>query len=258
MPKIDAIPAGAPCWVDLFTSDMDRARSFYEQVLGWTSEAAGPEYGGYVNFSKDGVGVAGAMTNDGSTGQPDGWNIYLAAEDAAATVDAAEAAGGSVIVPAMDVMALGRMAVVTDPGGAAIGIWQPGEHTGFGVLAEPGAPGWFELHTRAYDDSVAFYQKVFGWDTHVAGDQPDFRYTTLGEGEQARAGIMDATAFLGDQPSRWQFYIEVVDTDATVQRATDAGATVVEDAENTPYGRLAVIADPSGVPFAIMSPDPTA
>ena len=46
------------------------------------------------------------------------------------------------------------MAVVTDPGGAAIGIWQPGLHKGFGIYDEPGTPSWFELHTRDYDASV--------------------------------------------------------------------------------------------------------
>ena len=230
MPKIDAIPAGAPCWVDLFTSDMDRARSFYERLLDWTSESAGEEYGGYVNFSKDGVRVAGAMTNYGSSGQPDSWNVYLAVDDAAAAVDAAQAAGG-----------------------AAIGIWQPGEHKGFGVLAEPGAPGWFELHTNAYDDSVAFYQKVFGWDTHVAADQPDFRYTTLGEGENGRAGLMDATSFLGGAPSHWNVYFAVADTDATVATLKELGGAVTQGPDDTPYGRLTACTDPTGAAFRLMS-----
>ena len=254
MPKIDAIPAGAPCWVDLFTSDMDRARSFYEQVLGWTAEVNPPEYGGYVTFLSDGAGVAGAMTNDGSTGQPDGWNIYLAVDDAAATVDAAQAAGGSVMVPTMDVMTLGRMAVVTDTGGAAIGIWQPGEHKGFGLLAEPGAAGWFELHTRAYDDSVGFYQKVFGWDTAVAGDEPGFRYTTLGEGEDGKAGIMDATAFLPDGvPAHWSVYFSVADTDATVAKVQELGGALTQGPDDTPYGRLASCTDPTGALFKLVA-----
>ena len=254
MPKRDAAPVGAPCWVDLFTTDMGKARTFYEALLGWTSEDAGPDYGGYVNFSKDGIGVAGGMTNDGSTGQPDSWNIYLAVEDAAATVDAAAAAGGAVIVPAMDVMALGRMAVVTDPGGAAIGIWQPGEHKGFGVLAEPGAPGWFELHTRAYDDSVAFYQKVFGWDTAVTGDSPEFRYTTLGEGENGKAGVMDATAFLPESaPAAWNVYFAVADTDATVAKVQELGGAVIQGPDDTPYGRLTACTDPTGAAFRLMS-----
>jgi hypothetical protein len=150
-------------------------------------------------------------------------------------------------------MALGRMAVVTDAGGAAIGVWQPGEHKGFGALAEPGAPGWFELHTRAYDDSVAFYQKVFGWDTAVASDAPDFRYTTLGEGEQGRAGIMDASAFLPDgAPAAWYVYFQVADTDATVAKAQELGGTLTQGPDDTPYGRLAVCTDPTGATFRLV------
>ena len=254
MPKRDAAPVGAPCWVDLFTADLDRARSFYGEVFGWTSESAGPEYGGYVNFSKDGVLVAGAMANDGSTGQPDHWSVYLAVEDAGATVDAASAAGGEVIVPAMDVMDLGRMAVVTDVGGAAIGIWQPGLHKGFGVHAEPGAPAWFELHTRDYEASVAFYQKVFGWSTSVTGDTPDFRYTTLGEGEDQQAGIMDATAFLPDGvPATWSVYFGVADADATVAKVTELGGALTQGPDDTPYGRLAVCTDPTGATFKLVA-----
>src|SRR5262249_9897915 len=132
VPKRDEAPVGAPCWVDLFTSDPDTCRAFYEDLFGWTSESAGDEFGGYINFSKNGVRVAGAMRNDGSSGQPDLWSIYLAVTDAKATVDRAQANGSHVIVPAMDVGDLGTMAVVTDPGGAAIGMWQPGLHRGFG------------------------------------------------------------------------------------------------------------------------------
>jgi uncharacterized protein len=248
---------GDPCWIELFTPDVAQARKFYGDVFGWTSNAGGEEYGGYVIFERDGEPIAGCMKNDGSAG-PSMWSVYLASDDAAATADKVKEHGGQVIVEPMQVGEMGHMAFVVDPAGASVGVWQPLQHTGISVRGDIGAPSWFETLSKDYPAAVAFYREVFGWDTHTMSDTEDFRYTTLGEGDQAKAGIMDATAFLGDQPSRWQFYIEVVDTDATVQRATDAGAKVVEDAENTPYGRLAVIADPSGVPFAIMSPDPTA
>ena len=78
------------------------------------------------------------MKNDGQTGTPDVWSLYLATADAKATADAAAAHGGQVIVPAMEVGELGSMAVVTDAGGAAIGVWQPGLHKGFGVVDEAG------------------------------------------------------------------------------------------------------------------------
>ncbi len=254
MPQRDSAPVGAPCWVDLFTSDPEKSEAFYCSLFGWTAESSGEEYGGYVNFSKDGVRVAGAMKNDGQASMPDVWSTYLAVEDAAATTEAAVANGGGVILPAMQVMELGSMAVVTDAGQAAIGVWQPGLHKGFGVMAEPGAPGWFELHTREYDAAVRFYQEVFGWDTHVASDEPGFRYTTLGQGDGQLAGIMDAAAFLPEgMPAHWAVYFAVADTDAALAQIVDLGGSIVQAAETTPYGRLASASDPTGAMFKLVA-----
>jgi predicted enzyme related to lactoylglutathione lyase len=238
--------------VDLFTSDPDKSRAFYGELFGWTSESAGEEYGGYINFSKDGVMVAGAMRNDGSTGSPDLWSVYLASKDAAATVDAAAAHGGQVELPAMPVMELGTMAFVVDPGQGRIGVWQPGLHQGFGIVAEPGAPAWFELHTTAYDASLEFYRDVFGWDTHTVSDAPDFRYTTLGEGEGQLAGIMDASAFMpAGAPATWSVYFGTDNADAALAKIVAMGGSVVDAAEDTPYGRLATATDPTGARFKL-------
>ena len=253
MPKREEAPIGAPCWIDLFTSDPDKSRSFYEQLFGWTSADAGEDYGGYINFQKDGILVAGGMRNDGQSGMPDVWSVYLANDDAKATVDVAAANGGQVLVPAMDVGELGTMALVTDAGGAAIGIWQPGLHRGFGILGEPGSPAWFELLTRDYDASVEFYQQVFQWDTHLAGDTDEFRYSTLGEGESQLAGIMDASAFVPEGvPGQWSIYFGVEDADAALAKITEIGGSIVRPAEDTPYGRLAEAADPTGAHFKLI------
>jgi len=158
MPLRDAAPLGAPCWVDVFTSDPDKSREFYGRLFGWTAEDPNEEFGGYFNFSKDGILVAGGMKNDGSTGSPDAWSVHLATDDAQATADAATANGGQVLVPPMAVGELGTMVLLTDTGGAAIGAWQPGLHKGFGILGEPGTPSWFELHTRDYDATTKFYR----------------------------------------------------------------------------------------------------
>jgi predicted enzyme related to lactoylglutathione lyase len=255
MPKRDSAPIGAPCWVDLFTSDPDKSRAFYGDLFGWTSESTGEEFGGYVNFSKDGVRVAGAMKNDGQSGVHDAWSVYLATDDAKATVDAAQAKGAHVIAPAMDVGELGVMAVITDAGGAVIGLWQPGQHKGFGILGESGTPAWFELHTRDYDASVSFYQDVFDWDTHAVSDVPEFRYTTYGEGEGQLAGIMDASGFLPEGvPAHWSVYFGVDDADDVLARITELGGSVVLPAEDTPYGRLAQAADPTGALFKLVQP----
>ena len=94
MPKRDPARIGAPVWIDLFTSDPDKSRAFYGELLGWTAEEPNPDFGGYFNFSKDGSLIAGGMRNDGTAGVPDAWNVYLAVENAEATVAAATAAGG--------------------------------------------------------------------------------------------------------------------------------------------------------------------
>jgi uncharacterized protein len=254
MPVRQDTPVGAPCWIDVFTSDPDGAQDFYCELFGWEATSSGPEYGGYFNFTKDGHKVAGGMRNDGASGSPDSWSVYLATTDAAATSAAVTEHGGQVIVPPMGVMALGTMAVVTDPGQAAIGIWQPGEHRGFELIAEPDAPAWFELHTRDYDASVGFYRSVFGWDTHVAADSPEFRYTTLGRDEGQLAGIMDASALLpADQPAQWSVYFNVVDADATLDRVVQLGGSVLAPAEDTPYGRLATAADRTGARFRLQA-----
>ncbi|MDQ1432240.1 MAG: uncharacterized protein QOF40_2842 [Actinomycetota bacterium] len=254
MPLREEAPIGAPCWVDVLTSDPGRTKEFYGRLFGWTVEDPGEEYGGYFNFLKDGVHVAGGMRNDGESGVPDLWSVYLATDDADATIERTVAAGGQVMVPAMDVMELGRMAVVIDVGGAVIGTWQPGLHKGFGVLAEPGAPAWFELHTRAYDATIEFYRDVFGWKTQVASDEPEFRYSTLDSNGEQLAGVMDASAFLPDGvPATWNVYFAVPNADAALSEIVALGGEVVAGAEDTPYGRLATAADATGALFKIVA-----
>ena len=240
---------GAPCWLDLSSPDPARSRAFYSQLFGWTVQEFGPEYQGYTLFQKDGRAVGGCME-----AEPAAWSVYLASPDARAAAAAAAAHGGAVAFEPMDIFDNGTMAVVTDPGGATVGVWQAGTEHGFGVLGEPDTPGWFELFTRDYDASVGFYRDVFGWDAHVAGDAPDFRYTTLGEGEGALAGIMDATAFLPDGvPAHWSVYFRVEDVDTTLAEVAELGGSIVRPAEDTPYGRLAQAADPLGTSFKLIS-----
>jgi len=253
MPKPDVRPAGAPCWIELFSSDPAASEQFYGSLFDWKVQDPGPDYGGYRNFLKDDELVAGFMANDGSTGQPDGWNLYLTTDDIEAVAASAPTKGAQVFVPPMAVHALGSMAVMSDPTGATVGAWQPNEMRGFGVLAEPGAPAWFELHTTDYDAAVRFYRDVFGWETHAMSDSPEFRYTTLGEGDAQAAGIMDA-ATMGATTSFWTIYFNVEDADATLAKIEALGGKVVDPAQDTPYGRLATAADPTGATFRLQQP----
>jgi predicted enzyme related to lactoylglutathione lyase len=160
--------------------------------------------------------------------------------------------GGQVFMPPTEVPEQGQMAMFSDAGGAAFGGWQPTGHTGFGRLAEPGSPVWFEVLSRAYPQTVKFYQDVLGWETETMSDTDEFRYTTLGGGREAKAGVMDAEGILPEGvPSNWQIYWGVENTDAAVETARRLGGQVVRNAEDTPFGRIATLTDPLGAAFLI-------
>lgn len=252
MPARHSAIAGAPCWVDLMTSDPAASRQFYGEVFGWTAEEPNEELGGYFNFRKDGVRIAGGMASQPGAPVTDVWSVYLASDDAQKTLDTAVGEGGQLHVPAMQVQDLGTMAFLADPGGAGIGVWQPGTHQGFGLVDEPGTPSWFEVHTRDYDAVVAFYRAVFGWETRVESDTQDFRYTTLQYGDQPLAGVMDATNFLApDAPSCWSVYWAVSSADETARRIVDLGGSLVHPPHDSPYGRLVAAADSTGATFKL-------
>jgi len=237
------------------SDDIDRCRAFYGELFGWEAGAAQEEFGGYFNWTKDGELVAGGMPKH-QPEHPTVWSVYLVTPDTKQTIDEAAARGSQVCVPAMDVGTLGTMGVVTDPGGALIGMWAPAEHRGFGTVREHGTPGWFELHTRDYAASLEFYRDVFGWTTQSVGDTDEFRYSIFQSGEEQLGGIMDATNFLPDGvPAHWSVYFAVDDTDAALAQIEELGGAVVMPAEDTPYGWLAVATDPTGAQFKLVGPN---
>jgi len=250
----DRAPVGAPCWVDLWTSDVGGSCAFYAELFGWEAQEPSPEFGGYFMFHRDGVPVAGGMGDMGDVAARNVWKIFLASDDIDKSVAAAEAEGAQVVVPVVPVADLGTQAVIVDPTGAAVGIWQAGTFPGFTVLNEHGAPAWFELHTDHYDTAVSFYRSVFPWDTTTMADT-DVRYTTMhtsgSQGEQA--GIMDASRSLPDGVSSyWSVYFEVDDTDAAVSLVTALGGGVVSEPTDSPYGRLATVTEPAGAMFRLI------
>ena len=249
-----AAPLGAPTWIDIATSDLDRAQTFYGNVFGWTFESAGPDYGGYVTASCDGRPVAGLMFNDPRWNAPDGWSTYLHTADVDATITAAVGAGGTSCGGAMDIPAKGRMAMLTDAAGAVFGLWQPAGHNGFEVVNQTGAPVWHQLTTRNFAKAIDFYTKVFGWQVSVESDTPEFRYSNAIFDGEPLLGVMDGSAFLpAGELSNWAVFLGADDVDKTVELITDNGGAVIRGAEDTPYGRLAAVTDATGAGFNLSS-----
>ncbi|MFA7343346.1 MAG: VOC family protein [Terrimicrobiaceae bacterium] len=124
MSEKDSSPCGQPgefSWNELVTTDVAGATSFYSSLLGWTTTAFSPEY---TLFKKDGRDVGGLM----KTPRPDmpaQWVAYVTVEDVDVTAGKAEALGGKIILPPMDVPNVGRIAVLLDPQNAPVGIFKP-------------------------------------------------------------------------------------------------------------------------------------
>jgi predicted enzyme related to lactoylglutathione lyase len=167
MPTVTGYAQGAPSWADLATSDEQGALSFYSQLFGWTDEAEEiPDGGGFYHLQKLGddvvVGISQQQPDEAAQGVPPHWNTYLAVEDVDATAAEVKNAGGAVIAEPMDVMDAGRMAVLQDPTGGMVALWQPGSHFGSTLRGEPGTIGWQELITTDPDRAASFLQTLLG------------------------------------------------------------------------------------------------
>jgi predicted enzyme related to lactoylglutathione lyase len=145
------------------------------------------------------------------------------------------------------------MLVAADPTGAVLGVWEPGRHTGARLVNEPGAMIWNELATTNAARAREFYAAVFGLE--IGDPFPDFDYTTIRAEGRDVGGIFTVP----DVEPGWRVYFAVADTDATAAIADSNGATVVSQPTDTPYGRTALIQDPQGALFHLMSTttDPT-
>ena len=178
--------------------------------------------------------------------QPVAWGPYVCSSDVAASVVAWESAGGSVISPPMEVGDLGSMAIVADPFGAVLGVWQPAVHTGAQVYGEPGAMCWIELTTSEVDGSKAFYAQVFGWGLGGGGE-----YTEFHVGDGSVAGMMAPP--MEGIPTYWGVYFAVADVDTSCAQVNGLGGTVHVPPTDIEPGRFAMVADPGGAMFSLIT-----
>ena len=258
MPTFTSYDPGQPCWVDLMSPDVDASTAFYSAVFGWEASDEHDDEGNriYVNLSLDGRAVAGI--GEQAPGMPPMaiWNSYVCSSDVAATVAKVEAAGGSVLMPPMQVMAAGHMAVIADPTGAAISIWQPGEMVGAGVANEANTWSWNELATRDIDAALPFYTEVFGWQYDQQEMGPGMTYHVIRGGDEGWGGAMAMPPGVPDQaPNYWAVYFMIADTDATVEAVTANGGQVVMPPMDTPgVGRMCIFHDPQGASFSTLQP----
>ncbi len=235
--------------------DQQVALDFYRDLFGWQGQPGPAEFGGYAICELHGSPVAGigpTMSPEGEPEPPTVWTSYLASTDAQATQDAIVAAGGTLLVPVVDVGGLGRMLVAADPQGAVFGVWQSGEFHGARVVNEPGALTWNELHTSDVAAATAFYGEVFGIDIQPL-DGAD-AYWELRVGGRAVGGVTLLANDPPGTPAHWLTYFAVDDVDSTVDALVKRNGTVLAPPFDMMAGRMTVVADPQGAPFAMITP----
>ena len=249
---------GSPNWTDLGTPDTDAAAAFYGTLFGWAFQSAGPDAGGYGMFTLEGRTVAGVgpVTEEGASSA---WTVYFTTTDADATVKAVEQAGGTVRFPAMDVFTAGRMAGLTDPTGAQFAVWQPGHTKGLDAVTDVNTLCWTELLTGDATRAKEFYRTVFGWqiqDMPMEGMTYSLVSPLGGDDSSGQGGIMSISDEMSaaGMTAHWGTYFEVSDCDAVAALAAAKGGSVVMPPTTMEgVGRMAMLTDPFGASFSVIT-----
>jgi len=255
MTIVDKHEAGNVTWIDLMSGDPEGSRKFYGSLFDWTFEVGGPETGHYGMCRLGGKNVAGIGGKPPGAQIPTAWTPYLATDDLDKTLAKVAEAGGAVMMPAMDVMDQGRMAIITDSTGGAIGLWQAKLHNGMQRVSEPGAFAWTELNTRDMKKAADFFVKVFGYEAKKL--EGPMEYTTLHHpGEKTPvAGLLQMDQnWPKEIPPHWMVYFAVTDVDATLDKVKSLGGKVCVPPFDSPYGRISVIEDAQGGMVSLIKP----
>ena len=261
MPKVSSYPQGAPSWADLATSDEQAALGFYSQLFGWEdAPEALPEGMGFYHIQTKGgehvAAISAQQPDEAAQGVPPHWNTYLSVDDVDATASQVKNAGGAVVVEPMDVMEAGRMAVIQDPTGAIVSLWQAKQSAGATLRGEPGAIGWQELNTSDPARAGAFFAELLGVEIAEEDMGPAGTYRMIRAGGEDAGGINQITPEMGDMPPSWLVYFAVEDADASAAKVQELGGQLLMEAIDIPPGPFAVVADPQGAAFAVMHFNP--
>jgi predicted enzyme related to lactoylglutathione lyase len=251
MPTRDSYAQGTPNWVDLQTTDQAAAKAFYSGVFGWSYDDQPMDGAAVYSIAQIGddsvAAIAPQSPELAAAGAPPMWNTYLAVDSVDEAAAKVGPAGGTVAMEPFDVMDAGRMAFVLDPSGAAVALWQAGNHIGSTLVNEPGTVVWNELIT---DNAAAatFYEQVLGMTTATA-EMGGNKYTMFQVGGKEVGGTTPPQ--MPGVPNHWHVYFAVADADASAAKVTELGGSVMVPPFDTPIGKMAVVTDPQGAVFSL-------
>jgi uncharacterized protein len=241
---------GTFSWTDLATTDPDAAKRFYGELFGWEyDDQPIPEGGTYTMVRKDGKEVAGL--SQAMEGMPTAWNSYVTVESADSAAARASEVGGTLMGEPFDVMDAGRMALVQDPTGAVLAVWEPHGSIGATLVNGPGLLSLTQLNTSDPQKAEEFYSALFGWRFESVGSD-DSPYWAIYNGDRVNAGMMPLPPG-GGAPPHWLVYFGSESVDDDAGRIGELGGQVMLAPMDVPGGRIVVAADPQGAVFALFS-----
>ena len=250
-------PYGAPCWVDLLVSDVDRAQAFYSELFGWRWLSGDAASSGYTMALLGDQPVAGLSHRPPHARIPSQWTTYLRVGDIDVAARAIHAYGGRTLGRPVSIGALSRTLIAVDPGGSYFGVWEPGDLPGSGILDEPGSLTWNELLTRDYEMVQNFQFGVFGHEftdeTEAGG--PRWATAHTGDGNPAYGLAEIDGEWPAEIPPHWVASFATRNVVPGLARALDLGATLLQGPFDGPYGMGAVLSGPEGEVFSLLVPD---
>ena len=232
-------------WHDLSSTDVEAAKRFYTELLGWGIETWKPGEMDYDMISANGQMHGGF--GSAQDGAPSYWLGHVVVDDLDPVRARVEGAGGGVVGDPMDIPEVGQILIIRDPQGAMISAYKPAGD----VPASEGVFVWDELYTSDVDAAKRFYGEVFGW---TARDMPmgEGTYTVFESGDKGVAGAIKIGADHQHIPPHWYPYLATSDVDATTKKAKELGAEVYVEPMDVPdMGRFSVLGDPTGATFGL-------
>lgn len=252
---------GLNVWFDLMTTDMEGAKAFYTEAIGWKTQQwdnSDPNMPYTMWATAEGPlgGVMPLPEDAKKAGAPPHWIAYTTVDDVDATAAKAEQLGGKIYAPPMDIPSVGRFAMLADPQGATFAIFKPSDD----MSAPPDAAGqfsWAELNTTDYEAAWKFYSELFGWKHRSSMDMGEAGTYFMWQDatEQTKGGMSNMAKQMG-APAHWLHYVTVDDIEKAVDRIKQNGGKILNGPMDIPGNdRIAQCQDPQGGFFAIYAHD---
>jgi len=241
-------------WYELMTTDMEAAKAFYADVVGWGTQDASMPGMPYTLFTAGKTSVSGIVDlpeDARKLGMRPSWLGYVGVNDVDATADRIKRLGGTVYVAPTDIPNISRICVAVDPQMAMIALLKwltPGQEPA--ALSTPGRVGWHELLAADREQAFAFYAELFGWQKADADTGAVGTYQLFSAGGETIGGMFTK------QPEMpvpyWLYYFNVGDIDVAMRRVKAGGGGILSSPVEVPGGSWVVqCTDPQSAIFAL-------